>query len=159
MAIATGTGAGAAARDASEAPTEARSGVGPAPPTIPLETQAHDDLQAYRTFIGPNRTHYYLSRFERFELRGFLRRVSWHWQTALLTFPWMLYRRLYLWALVLHPAITLVLTFLCLIPIAAASEGDVPKPLLVAVMGLVSILWPGLYANAVYHRRARARLG
>ena len=113
--------------------------------------------ERYAACIGPTGAglEYYRSRFVRFDERGLLRRLSWSWPGALCTFLWMVYRRLYLWAFVLYPAVTIGLTVAVLIVLSVVSGGDVPDRLSGLVLLMVAIIWPGLYANAIYHRRAR----
>jgi hypothetical protein len=47
------------------------------------------------------KAHKYLPRFRKFSARGADRfAMTWHWPAFFVTFWWMLYRKLYLWALV-----------------------------------------------------------
>jgi hypothetical protein len=53
----------------------------------------------YRAFIG-GKADYYLSKFRRFQAAGRDQfAVSWNWSAFFLGFIWMLYRKMYLWAL------------------------------------------------------------
>jgi hypothetical protein len=54
----------------------------------------------YRSFIGKHADSY-LARFERFTKHGTdTFAFTWHWPAFLVPFPWMLYRKLYWWAVV-----------------------------------------------------------
>ncbi len=54
----------------------------------------------YQAFIGPEENKY-LPRFKRFdELAGNFK-AGWHWPAFLFTFWWYLYRKLYVWAIVI----------------------------------------------------------
>jgi hypothetical protein len=62
-----------------------------------FEQVAEED---YRTFIG-KRADYYLEKFRKFRIAGRDRfAVTWNWPAFFLGFIWMLYRKMYLWALV-----------------------------------------------------------
>lgn len=50
-------------------------------------------------FIGHRTQCYYLKRFEQFDKQGYLS-PKWHWAAFFITFPWLLYRKRYMDALV-----------------------------------------------------------
>ncbi|NCP39691.1 MAG: DUF2628 domain-containing protein, partial [Rhodoferax sp.] len=53
----------------------------------------------YRAAIGPRQTDYYLKRFTQFESSG-KAGLSWNWAAGALTFNWMLFRKLWLPAVI-----------------------------------------------------------
>jgi hypothetical protein len=62
-----------------------------------LKIREEEDLIA---FIG-NNAHKYLSKFKKFNIAGVDNfTVTWHWPAFLIGPFWMLYRKLYLWALI-----------------------------------------------------------
>ena len=50
-------------------------------------------------FIG-NNAHKYLSKFEKFNKGGFAATWTWHWPAFITPVAWLLYRKLYFWALI-----------------------------------------------------------
>ena len=50
-------------------------------------------------FIGHRTQQYYLKRFEQFDKQGYLS-SQWHWAAFFVTFPWLLYRKRYMDAIV-----------------------------------------------------------
>jgi len=69
-------------------------------------------------FIGPNADKY-IEKFSKFNVAGVDNfSLTWHWPAFFVTFFWMLYRKLYLWALLVFilsyiPAVGLVLMIIC----------------------------------------------
>ena len=130
-----------------ESPTEAR----------PAE---RGEVSFLERFIGSQNTDYYLARFDSFQKRRGGWPISWHWAGAFFTFFWMLYRRLYLWAFLAYPFLTVLLTVVVLIPVSVLGfgGGDIPGAISGPVLILVSILWPGIFASAIYYRRAKSSI-
>jgi len=61
-------------------------------------TQSLITDEDYTIFIGKN-AYKYLQKFKKFNMNGIDRfSVTWHWPAFFITFFWMLYRKLYLWA-------------------------------------------------------------
>ncbi len=86
-------------------------------------------------FIGP-RADRYLDTFKQFEKSDRIQFApTWHWPAALVGFWWLLYRKLYLWA------------------VAAAVVAFIPLANLVAMVGF------GLGANYLYFRHAQKKVG
>jgi hypothetical protein len=115
-------------------------------------TTRADDEALLRAFVGPRGQDYYLAYFARAEARGYAP-IAWHWPVLAFGVLWFLYRKLYLWALVVF-----------LIPylfaaIATLAEHFLPgtgAPLLWALLVGFLILWLPLYTNGIYYRHARA---
>ena len=94
-----------------------------------------DPLMDLTAFIGP-KAEKYLDIFKQFEEAGRTRfRLTWHWPAALVGFWWLLYRKLYVWAV--------VALVLALVPVA----------------NLVAIVGFGLGANYLYYRHAQKKIG
>jgi len=55
--------------------------------------------QLDKWFIGHRSQRYYLKRFEQFDQQGYLS-PKWHWAAFFITFPWLLYRKRYMDAIV-----------------------------------------------------------
>jgi Tfp pilus assembly protein PilE len=88
-------------------------------------------------FMGKN-AHKYLGKFQSFALGGDSFALTWHWPAFFVGFWWMLYRKLWLWA-VLWLFLGLVLQ---LIPYA----------------GFVMMLVSGMTANYLYYTHAKKKL-
>lgn len=115
------------------------------------------DEEIWRAAIGPKNTEYYLTRFREQHASG--RRSLWNWPAFLLTFYWLLYRKLWL------PAIgyfVLPYVILAVVGVAAASLGA-SKDSGDAIMGMVWLAYfgvvfiaPPMFANSLYYSRIRA---
>lgn len=116
------------------------------------------DEEAWRAFLGPN-ADYYLPRMRMLAYGGPAPR--WHWPAFLLSFFWLLYRKLWGWAFVylLSPyliALPVGFALGLLVPQAAARE----SLLALLVAGIYFVL-PPLLANPLVYRhgvRMMARL-
>lgn len=111
------------------------------------------DEEAWRAAIGPNNTDYYLSRFEAFHDGAGGGR--WHWPAFFMTFWWLLYRKLWGWALLYF-----LLPWIVLLPIglAAGAMGAAGAAFVGALWLLfVGATWfvPPLVANRLYYARCR----
>lgn len=118
---------GATAGNGPEAP--------PPPPPPPgeeaQERVSPDDLAAYVGSKAP----FYLPRFKRFFDRGDSFAATWNWPAFFCTFWWLLYRKMYLWALAVF----------------ALSMFFSPGHLVLMVLS-------GLFGNYLYYRQARSRV-
>ncbi len=111
----------------------------------------------YKAFIGPRNQDYYLRHFVRFDAKG-RPGPSWHWPVFFVTFWWLLYRKMWLHALV-YFFLPYVASFV--IGFAAGGAGDYAE----AVGGLLSLLYlaavlllPPIYANALYYMQCKRRI-
>lgn len=113
-------------------------------------------ITRFEAFVGTRNTDYYVSRFARFEDGG--SRASWHWPAFFLTFYWLLYRKMWLYA-----ALYFFLPSLLMIPISSAiaavstSSGQ--------ALALSSIVWigglfilPPMFATSLYYKHYNAKL-
>ena len=118
-------------------------------------TDTEQRESAYRAVIGPVNRAYYLGYFHRADARGYAP-ISWHWPALLITLPWLLWRRLYLWA-----AITLGVNFVAVMTasvLAQAGLESLARPIsLLIIIGYFVVYLP-LQANAIYYRWAQARI-
>lgn len=86
------------------------------------------------SFIGPN-SETYLLKFRKFGLPGVDNfAFTWHWPAFFVTVFWMLYRKLYLWAL-----IAFILSF-------------------IPGIGLILMVIFGLTGNYIYYKHAKAKI-
>lgn len=122
-----------------------------APDATSLDHSAESATTAlYRAAIGAVNADYYLPIFTRFEAanRG---SPSWNWAASLYTLNWLLFRQLWLAAgvygsLVLGAALVWVLF------------PDALDLSVLLVLGLLSVVAPGLYGNALLHRACRQKM-
>ncbi len=118
-------------------------------------------------FIGHRTQKYYLKRFEQFDKQGYLS-PKWHWAAFFITFPWLLYRKRYIDAIVYSVAgwsfiqltITIVLVF---VEFAAMSFIPDAYQMLVRI-GIAAIIWlywsfmVARWTDAYYYRMARREI-
>ncbi len=110
------------------------------------------EREYFEAAVGYNNTDYYLQRFERFQREGI--KPTWNWAACFFTLGWLLYRKMWLIAL---------LYFLLPIPVNILSTllgavSDTAVLVLLAVqLGFLFIVIP-MFANAVYFRHVSNRL-
>ena len=108
----------------------------------------------YRAAVGARRQDFYLAYFQRAHQRGYAP-MSWNWPVFFFGFFWFLYRKLYLWAL---------LVFLFPSGAAIASgivEGLVPglgQPVMMTLIVGFNLIYLPLHANGIYWRWARREI-
>lgn len=141
----------AAAADPSVPADDAR----PADNAVPGDsTVPGDDTELYEAAIGPSNTDYYLHRFARFARGEGV--VSWNWPACLITFYWLLYRKMwgYAAAYFILPTITYIVLVVAL-GMMAGTPGVVAAHLL--QLALVFIAVP-MFANALYFSVIKSRV-
>ena len=108
----------------------------------------------YRATIGPVNTDYYLPVFERFEAAG---RVSPSWNRAacLCTLNWMVFRQLWAPALVYAAAMIGVALLVLGLGRLLFHFSDAAELCLLAALGTVAFLAPGVWGNAILYKHAR----
>lgn len=117
----------------------------------------HDSNAYYKAIIGPKNQDYYLNQFTKLD-KGLSKGGSWHWPAFFMTFFWLLYRKMWLNALIYF-----FLPYLVLIPLGIASAifGDSTE----AAVGIGYLLFivatyvlPPMYANALYHAHCKKKI-
>ena len=118
-------------------------------------------------FIGHRTQNYYLKRFEQFDKQGYLS-PKWHWAAFFITFPWLLYRKRYMDAIVYSVAgwsfiqlnIAIVLVF-----VEFAAMAYIPDAYQMAIrLGIAVIIWifwsfmVARWTDAYYYRMARREI-
>ena len=113
------------------------------------------DEELYKAFIGPKNQDYYLKRFAEFDAQG-KPGATWHWPAFFITFYWMLYRKMWL------PAILYFLSpYLIMSPIGIV--GAVTKSDELIGLGYLAwlaamFIWPPLFANSLYYKRCKKKI-
>jgi len=127
-----------------------------APLSPTAETSPATD-EFYKAAIGPKNQDYYLRRFARFDSAGKVG-VSWHWPAFFVTFWWLLYRKMWLNALIYFFLPYLVMI---LLGIAAAVVGDSSGAIAgivnLAYLAAIFVLLP-MYANALYYKHCTNKI-
>jgi Tfp pilus assembly protein PilE len=112
----------------------------------------------FRAVVGPKNQDGYLRHFLRFEEQG-KAGVSWHWPAFFVTFYWLLYRKMWLYALIYF-----LLPYLVMVPIGFASAmlgeaGGEPFAGIGYGLYLIGVMvLPALYANAIYYRHCKKKI-
>ncbi len=118
-------------------------------------------------FVGHRSQSYYLKRFEQFDKQGYLS-PKWHWAAFFITFPWLLYRKRYMDALVYSVAgwsfiqlnVAIVLVF-----VEFAAMSYIPDAYHMATrISIAAIIWlfwsfmVARWTDAYYYRMARREI-
>jgi len=120
-------------------------------PTLPSFSESTADPETlYRAFIGPNNQHYYLEQFQKFDRAG-KASATWHWPAFFVTWFWLLYRKMWLAAL-------LYFSLPFLVGIVSGTIRDISPGLggaLASLLGcgyLIAIfVWYPMNASALYY--------
>lgn len=112
------------------------------------------DEEYYKAIIGPKNQDYYLQHFSRFDDEG-KAGTTWHWPAFFVTFYWLLYRKMWLNALMyfLFPYAFLAL-FGILGVVARGAAGLVIVTGYLLYFVAIFVLLP-MYANALYYRQCK----
>ena len=115
------------------------------------DTASLTDDEARAAFIGDANAAYYLDRFDRLAHGA---SGGWHWPGMLVTWYWMLYRKMWVPALIYFFA-----PYLIVVALAGVAAGSP------AVAGALYLAWlavwligPGFLANGWYYKHAMARI-
>ena len=115
------------------------------------ESEVLTDEEAWAAVIGDANTHYYLTRFDRLAHGD---SGGWHWPGFLVTWYWMLYRKMWVPALVYFFAPYL---FVAVFGIVAAGS-----PVLAGILYLAWIaawlIGPGMMANGWYYKHCMNKI-
>ena len=137
------------------------------PPFYQEQLSAAKREQLDKWFISQRSQSYYLKRFKEFDEQGYLS-PKWHWAAFFVTFPWLLYRKRYMDAIVysvagwsfiqLNVALILVaFEFVAMPFIADAYQMSIR----VAIAALIWLFWSFMVArwtDAYYYRMARREI-
>ncbi|HET9679383.1 MAG TPA: DUF2628 domain-containing protein, partial [Gammaproteobacteria bacterium] len=118
-----------------------------------MTEQINIDKELYSAVVGPEKSAYYLSKFERFASTG--SRASWNWPVFFISFFWLLYRKMWLWAVCYF-----LLPYPVFIVLSIVSAFTTPWVLTVGLVLYWVVIWFVLpiYANALYYRHVRAKV-
>lgn len=126
-------------------------------PLSPTAETSPATEEFHRTAIGPKNQDYYLRHFARFDSAGKVG-ISWHWPAFFVNFWWLLYRKMWLNALIYFFLPYLVMI---LLGIASAVVGDSSGAIInignLAYLAAISVLLP-MYANALYYKHCTSKI-
>ena len=128
-----------------------------AAPTSLDRSESSSTMDLYRAAIGPVNTAYYEALFSRFEASD-RAGPSWNWAAAFLTFNWMAFRQLWGAALAYIGALVGASLLIFGIGRLVFQFSSTVQIALVGLLGLVSVLVPGLFGNALMHAACRKRM-
>jgi Tfp pilus assembly protein PilE len=127
-----------------------------------VETSAQErQTQAYAAIIGPKNQSFYLERFSRFDDQG-KTNASWHWPAFFVTFYWLLYRKMWLNALIYFflPAVLIFPLSFMIALVGGFSEQTSALfsgiAYTLAVLGYFVL--PPMYANALYYKHCKKKI-
>lgn len=110
-----------------------------------------DLLAAY---VGPKKADYYTKKFEHFKSGDGA--VSWHWPAFFISAYWLLYRKMWLNALMYWIGLPIILTLISIF--IAAVAGDAASNLFYYVSYvLITFLLVPMFANWLYYRHAQKK--
>ena len=111
----------------------------------------------FRAILGPKNQEYYLQRFEEYEANG-KTTIGWHWPAFFITFYWLLYRKMWLAALLYF-----ILPYVCtsvlglITSLFGESRGLMMLGCYLAYT-LAILLLPPLFANALYYCHCQSKI-
>ncbi len=111
--------------------------------------------QFYRAAIGPQNQDYYLSKFLRFNQGG--ASWSWNWGAFFLTFYWLIYRKMWLNALI-YFVLPYVIIFTVVFAGTLMGGGESVVGMTYFLVLAVLFVIPPLYGDALYHRHCRKKI-
>jgi Tfp pilus assembly protein PilE len=111
----------------------------------------------YKAAIGPKNQEYYLRQFARFDANG-KASASWHWPALFVTFYWMLYRKMWLYALIyfFFPYVFFGLMGATVGLTNASANFLIGAAYLLYIAGIL-LLVP-MYANALYYNHCKKQI-
>ena len=118
---------------------------------------AEETRQNFEAMIGPKNQHYYLPRFEDFEANG-KTSLGWHWPAFFVTFYWLLYRKMWLAALLYFILPYVVTTALGLVGAVVGGQGQMLVLGGYGMYCLAIILLPPMLANGLYYRHCQSKI-
>jgi Tfp pilus assembly protein PilE len=143
-----GVASGHAADDAAQRNRFAPPNAAPARHASGSDSDVLTEEEAWAAVIGDSNTDYYLTRFERLS-RG--ESAPWHWPALFVTWYWMLYRKLWVPALIYFFAPSIVMgVFSALLPRMAGA--------ILLIWWLAIFIGPAVLANRWYYAHCERKI-
>lgn len=106
--------------------------------------------------IGPTNRSYYRPKFDRFEAgQG---SASWNWPAFFVTIFWMLYRRMYAYALVVWLVLPVVFVIVAAIVGGISGNPETYVSTYYFLWAVVGFIFIPMYANRLYYRHATKKI-
>ena len=127
--------------------------------TISQENNSQQEINKfYNAVIGPKNTDYYLRHFILFDRNNKIG-PTWHWPSFFITFYWLLYRKLWLYALMYFLSPFLLTISIVVISIVATKDTANIVGALVGIVGsLIFLFIPPMFANAIYYKHCKKKI-
>jgi len=125
------------------------------PAANPLSAGVTAEL--YRAAIGPRGQDYYLRQFTRFEADG-RAGTSWNWPAYWATLNWLMYRKMWGWALAYLAAVLGLALLIFGVGKLVLDYSDTSALLLFLLLLTAAFVVPGLYANAWFYKHCTDRI-
>jgi hypothetical protein len=113
------------------------------------------DLEFLEAAIGPNRTDYYLARFQKFTRGKSL--VSWNWPALFVPLFWFLYRKMWAYAALYVFVLPIVSAVVFVVLSAVFPQDTAIGVAWLLQLGIVLVVLP-MFANALYYRTVQSRI-
>lgn len=107
--------------------------------------------ELYRAVIGPRSQEYYLKHFLRFDSEG-KTSATWHWPAYWVTLNWLIYRRMWGWALAYAAALLGLVLVIFGVGKLLFSYSDTTAFILFLSLLTTAFVVPGMYANAWFYK-------
>jgi cell division protein FtsN len=120
-------------------------------------TASGDTGYLYRATIGARAQDYYLRHFARFDGEG-RAGTSWNWAAYWSTVNWMIYRRMWGWALAYVAAVAGSALLIFGVGKLVLDYSDTSAILLFLLLLTAAFVVPGLYANAWYYTHVNQKI-
>jgi type II secretory pathway pseudopilin PulG len=116
-----------------------------------------DISEYYKAAIGPKNQEYYLRQFARFDANGKVS-ASWHWPAFFVTFYWMLYRKMWLYALIyfFFPYVLFGLTGATMGLADGSANFLIGATYLLYIAGILFLV--PMYASALYYNHCKKQI-
>jgi cell division protein FtsN len=116
-----------------------------------------DTAYLYRAAIGERSQDYYLRHFARFDGEG-KAGTSWNWAAYWTTFNWLVYRRMWGWALAYVAALIGLVLLVFGVGKLVLNYSDTSAILLSLLLLTAAFVVPGLYANAWFYTHCNEKI-
>lgn len=113
--------------------------------------------ELYRAAIGPRSQDYYLRHFMKFDANG-KTSATWHWPAYWSTVNWLIYRKMWGWALAYVAALLGLALLIFGVGKLVFSYSDATGLLLFMVFLTGAFILPGLYANAWFYNYCNEKI-
>lgn len=116
-----------------------------------------DTAYLYRAAIGPRGQDYYLRHFARFDGEG-KTGASWNWAAYWTTFNWLVYRKMWGWALAYVAALSGLALLVFGVGKLVLNYSDTSAILVSLLLLTLAFVVPGLYANGWFYTHCNEKI-